>query len=388
MEDSSTLHVDNVHSNLQVMIQRCDLENSPRDLPVKPSYADIIKMPSIGVDLKEKEVISEKEFSKLEGEKSLDFYIYNRAIRERTLIFKLDKIEIRKVMNALEQTIGKKGEVEYLNVKGKDVLVGIRHSPEWMLLLEKGNEYDGKIVKPIAAKTPSTVVQLRDVPLEIEDIDVKMVISQYGTVSNYRELTYREFPDVKSGHRRISVRMIKPVPNYVKIRGYNILCLYDGVVQECFKCKEKGHFLKNCSKISCFKCGEKGHIHMNCKSDVISDSDEQNIINPPPPVLEKEVTYLDSQNVVLTQNLGKPEKEKEISKDDSMLFDEKLDNSIDQEFKEVRNSKVLRSSRKRNKPDDKENKSISRSASRSKSESKVKKKREEDGENNTSINNE
>lgn len=125
---------------------------------------------------------------------------------------------------------------------------------------------------------------------------------------------------------------------------------------------------------------------MNCKSDVISDSDEQNIINPPPPVLEKEVTYLDSQNVVLTQNLGKPEKEKEISKDDSMLFDEKLDNSIDQEFKEVRNSKVLRSSR--NKPDDKENKSISRSASRSKSESKVKKKREEDGENNTSINNE
>lgn len=125
---------------------------------------------------------------------------------------------------------------------------------------------------------------------------------------------------------------------------------------------------------------------MNCKSDVISDSDEQNIINPPPPVLEKEVTYLDSQNVVLTQNLGKPEKEKEIIKDDSMLFDEKLDNSIDQEFKEVRNSKVLRSSR--NKPDDKENKSISRSASRSKSESKVKKKREEDGENNTSINNE
>lgn len=127
---------------------------------------------------------------------------------------------------------------------------------------------------------------------------------------------------------------------------------------------------------------------MNCKSDVISDSDEQNIINPPPPVLEKEVTYLDSQDVVLTQNLGEPEKEKEISKDDSMLVDEKLDNSIDQEFKEVRNSKILRSSRKRIKPDDKENKSISRSASRSKSESKVKKKREEDGENNTSINNE
>lgn len=87
---------------------------------------------------------------------------------------------------------------------------------EYFLLIVEPN------VIPESVEEPPKFVKLFNVPSEIEMEDVVMVMSQYGDVKGYKEMRYRDIPTVKTGHRRVIVKMNKQIRNFVKIRGYNI----------------------------------------------------------------------------------------------------------------------------------------------------------------------
>lgn len=38
-------------------------------------------------------------------------------------------------------------------------------------------------------------------------------------------------------------------------------------ITRCFKCKEFGHYARNCPGVKCYRCGNRGHYTYNCKGE-------------------------------------------------------------------------------------------------------------------------
>lgn len=91
-------------------------------------------------------------------------------------------------------------------------------------------------------------VRVFDLPPEVSDIEVSLVLGKYGTI---KRMVREKFPaelelDLFTGVRGIYMDIKKEVPSTIYVVHRRGRVYYEGLKQRCFLCKEEGHLKVNC----------------------------------------------------------------------------------------------------------------------------------------------
>ena len=125
---------------------------------------------------------------------------------------------------------------------------------------------------------PITIVHIFDYPYEEEDVYVKDVLGDFGSVKRVKKQTYLAKPDVFTGTRLVSVTLDATPPRFITINGYLCRFWYKGQPLICNLCGVQGHKSANCpNKDKCRRCGEVGHFARSCPNPWGA------AVPPPPP---------------------------------------------------------------------------------------------------------
>ncbi|XP_076308686.1 uncharacterized protein LOC143224115 [Tachypleus tridentatus] len=92
---------------------------------------------------------------------------------------------------------------------------------------------------------------------------VKDVLSAYGTVRKI-EHEQQSCPGVCTGNRHVYLDMRTPVPNFIVVKGFRVMCNYPGILRLCRCCGQEGHLLAKCQTPRCGICLEYGHVNAAC----------------------------------------------------------------------------------------------------------------------------
>lgn len=96
-----------------------------------------------------------------------------------------------------------------------------------------------------------SAVKLFEVPPEVDDDEIKSKFEEFGVVkkiicckSSIKEVVpVHEF---YNGTRLLYMEIKKDIPNLINIDGVNRRVWYDGIVEQCYRCNEKGHKRADC----------------------------------------------------------------------------------------------------------------------------------------------
>ena len=112
---------------------------------------------------------------------------------------------------------------------------------------------------------PITILHIFDYPYEEEDVYIKNVIGDFGSVKRVKKQTYLTCPDVFTGTRLVSVALDATPPRFITINGYLCRIWYKGQPLICNLCGVQGHKSAGCpNKDKCRRCGEVGHFARSC----------------------------------------------------------------------------------------------------------------------------
>ena len=96
---------------------------------------------------------------------------------------------------------------------------------------------------------PITILHIFDYPHEEDDVDVKIVIGDFGSVKRVKKQTYLSNPDVFTGTRLVSVTLDAPPPpplRFITINGYLCRIWHKGQPLICNLCGVQGHKSASC----------------------------------------------------------------------------------------------------------------------------------------------
>ena len=112
---------------------------------------------------------------------------------------------------------------------------------------------------------PITIIHIFNYPYEEEDVYVKNVLGDFGSVKRVKKQTYLAKPDVFTGTRLVSVTLDATPPRFITINGYLCRIWYKGQPLICNLCGVQGHKSTSCpNKDKCRRCGEVGHFARSC----------------------------------------------------------------------------------------------------------------------------
>ena len=106
---------------------------------------------------------------------------------------------------------------------------------------------------------PLTYLTVYDAPLELSDFAIIKRLSPFCDVIHYRGGRFEHKPNVCNGLRHYRVRIIKPVPNFLRFGKYQVFIKYAGPPLTCRRCNQPGHFSKTCQNKVCFNCERLEH---------------------------------------------------------------------------------------------------------------------------------
>lgn len=174
---------------------------------------------------------------------------------------------------------------------------------------------------PLVSVGPEIVhVTVFRVPLWVGDAALATALSAYGNVQHVHEPVFKGRPGVGTGVRVARVEMKKPIPNFLTVQGYNVMCDYRGVQKVCSKCRNAGHIAKDCSTPRCARCNVFGHATEGCTepcrkcsgshatADCIrpksfaaaaaaaAEEQEGNDLTPPTPALQDDFPALETES--------------------------------------------------------------------------------------------
>ncbi|KAJ8028536.1 Zinc finger CCHC domain-containing protein 3 [Holothuria leucospilota] len=104
---------------------------------------------------------------------------------------------------------------------------------------------EGLTVTPYDRSVVVTVLYLN---FEVDQGLVARVLSQYGTVSDMRWVTYQagELKGILNGKRQFRMVLKREIPSFRFIGGSKAHIRYFGQPRTCFKCGEEGHVSGSC----------------------------------------------------------------------------------------------------------------------------------------------
>lgn len=111
---------------------------------------------------------------------------------------------------------------------------------------------------------PLTFLTVYDAPFELSDWAIIKRLAPFCEVIHYRRGRFDFAPGVYNGLRHYRVRIIKPVPNFLRFGKYQIFLKYAGQPLTCRKCNLPGHFSNVCNNKVCFNCDNFGHEANSC----------------------------------------------------------------------------------------------------------------------------
>lgn len=106
---------------------------------------------------------------------------------------------------------------------------------------------------------PLTYLTVYDAPFELSDFAIIKRLTPFCDVIHYRRGRFEHEPGVCNGLRHYRVRIIKPVPNFLRFGKYQVFIKYAGQPLTCRRCNQPGHFSKTCQNKVCFNCECLGH---------------------------------------------------------------------------------------------------------------------------------
>lgn len=116
---------------------------------------------------------------------------------------------------------------------------------------------------------PLTFLTIYDAPFELSDLAIIKRLTPYCEVLHYRRGRFSFCPGVCNGLRHYRVRVIKPIPSFLRFGKLMLFLKHDGQVPTCRRCNQPGHFSNQCAEKICFNCENLGHEAPNCPAPVL-----------------------------------------------------------------------------------------------------------------------
>ena len=120
---------------------------------------------------------------------------------------------------------------------------------------------------------PLTCLTIYDAPYELPDLEIVKRLQPYCEVIHSRRGRHSLRPSVCNGLRHYRVRIIKPIPSYLRFGPFLVQLRHHGLQPTCRRCNQPGHFAYDCPNIVCFNCEQAGHGPLSVlqTSSVISE---------------------------------------------------------------------------------------------------------------------
>ncbi|XP_071509053.1 uncharacterized protein [Diadema antillarum] len=142
----------------------------------------------------------------------------------------------------------------------------------------KEEEYKEKFVRVLqqdqrAVKTAYSgsikIVTVLHVPFEVDDNQVRFILSRYGKVLAGRHLQHREHPGLFNGTRQYRIDLKTDIPSTLSLGGRECWIRYEGQPRTCLKCGSTGHEAREqCRVVRCFRCRKEGHVASACRETI------------------------------------------------------------------------------------------------------------------------
>ena len=111
---------------------------------------------------------------------------------------------------------------------------------------------------------PLTFLTIYDTPFELSDWAIVKRLTPFCDVVHFRRGKFDFQPGVYNGLRHYRVRILRPIPNFLRFGKYQVFLKYGGQPPTCRKCNQPGHFGNECTFRICFNCENIGHEANRC----------------------------------------------------------------------------------------------------------------------------
>lgn len=130
------------------------------------------------------------------------------------------------------------------------------------------------VVRLDVASSLFRYVRIFNLPPEIEDKDIAMVLGQFGVI---RQHVREKYPavygfSVYSGVRGVHMEISKEIPANLFIGHYKARLYYEGLKNKCFYCKGEGHLKASCPKLGSLKAQQNGGQYSHVLANAIIGS--------------------------------------------------------------------------------------------------------------------
>lgn len=189
----------------------------------------------------------------------------NSKGRSRSVRIVIPDYDIDQVIEMVKTKLASINEITQVDTTSKNqITITFKSTVIRDHFMKQQMSYKGQQVYCSLLDSERKLVILRDVPGELDDKDIIQVINTYGKVQSFQSSTLKNYPTIRTTSRRILMTMMKKIPNYLKIKGFKIKVLYEGVVKVCKHCNLPDHSVLNCPTVRCFQCKQLGHIRRMC----------------------------------------------------------------------------------------------------------------------------
>ncbi|PFX28089.1 Replication protein A 70 kDa DNA-binding subunit C [Stylophora pistillata] len=116
---------------------------------------------------------------------------------------------------------------------------------------------------------PLSFLTIYDAPFELADLAIIKRLAPYCEVLHYRRGKHSYAPNIYNGLRHYRVRIIKPIPSFIRFGKTQIFIKHSGQTPTCRKCNQPDHFSNECPNKICFNCEGVGHEARDCPKPLL-----------------------------------------------------------------------------------------------------------------------